>query len=80
MVLIQELTEEEKSLIPTYCRLWNGITLSTSKLDRDQVQGVVQGIYEILGLAHPNIHYCDSPHALAASTKGRFNNSYLAPR
>lgn len=76
MALIQELTEEEKSLIPTYCHLWNGITLSTSRLDRTQVQGVIQGIYEILGLAHPNIHYCDSPHTLAASTKGRFNNLY----
>lgn len=76
MVLLQDLTEEEQSLIPTYCHLWNGVTLSTSKLDRNQVQGVIQRIYEILGLAHPNIHYCDSPHALAANTKGRFSNLY----
>lgn len=76
MALLQELTEEEKSFIPTYCRLWNGITISTSRLDRNQVQSVIQRIYEILGLAYPNIHYCDGPHALAASTKGRFDNLY----
>lgn len=76
MVLLQELTEEEKSLVSTYCRLWNGVTLSTSRLDRNQVQDVIQGIYKILGLDHPNIHYCDGPHALAENTKGRFQNLY----
>lgn len=78
MASFDALTEAEKRLIPSYKHLWQDITFSTTRLNRNQVQGVIQSIYSFFGLSTPDIYYCRGPYELVARTKGLYQQLYYS--
>jgi hypothetical protein len=77
MARLDELTEQERLLIPRYREQWLKIATSTSKLNYSTVQESIQNIYKILDLKIPTIHFCKSPHELVMSSQDFFRNPYF---
>lgn len=72
MALLRELTEKEVSLIPSYRQLWYETALSTTRLNHQQVQEVIQRLYTLLDLEIPNIYFCDNLYALIEKSRSFF--------
>ncbi len=61
--MIEELTPQQKALIPVYREKWRKIALSTEPIDREKAAQSVKFAYAALGYKEPQIIICDSPHA-----------------
>jgi hypothetical protein len=60
---LTELTPEQEALIPVYREKWKSIALSTQPIDAQKAEEAVKEAYTSIGLAEPEIIFCDSPHA-----------------
>jgi hypothetical protein len=61
--MINELTPEQKALIPFYREKWQKIALSTERIDREKAAEAAKYAYKIMGFDEPKIIFYDSPHA-----------------
>jgi hypothetical protein len=61
--MIEQLTSQQKALIPVYREKWRKIALSTEPIDREKAAQSVKFAYAALGYKEPQIIICDSPRA-----------------
>lgn len=61
--MIEQLTPQQKALIPVYREKWRKIALSTEPIEREKAAESVRFAYAALGYKEPQIIICDSPRA-----------------
>ena len=58
---INQLSTEQKSLIPIFISKWEAIAFSTKTTDKVKISQAIKEIYSKLNLAEPIISFCDRP-------------------
>lgn len=65
MAFVEEITPEQRLLIPSYRMKWQEIAFSTTIIEPQKAIESVQAAYELLELPTPEIHFFDSLYAAA---------------
>ncbi|WP_449418116.1 ankyrin repeat domain-containing protein [Phormidium nigroviride] len=77
MAGINEITIEQKSLMPSYHKKWQEIAFSINRIDRKTAIKSVQSAYQLLELPMPEIQFFDSLYAAAKVAKPLYKDSYF---
>ncbi|BAZ00521.1 hypothetical protein NIES37_45130 [Tolypothrix tenuis PCC 7101] len=77
MAFVDEITPEQKSLMPSYRDKWYDIAFSTNRINPQEAIEAVQSVYELLKLPTPKIQLFDSLYAAAIAAKPLYEHPYF---
>lgn len=72
---INQLTPEQKALIPVYQEKWRQIAFSIERIDRDKATEAIKAAYHLIDEDEPEIIFFDSPYEAAkhADSEGSYS-------
>lgn len=77
MAFVNEITIQQKALMPSYRKKWQEIAFSTNRIERQKAIESVRCAYELLELPTPEILFFDSLYAAAELAKQLYERSYF---
>ncbi|MBD2595798.1 ankyrin repeat domain-containing protein [Nostoc spongiaeforme FACHB-130] len=77
MAFVDEITPEQKSLMPSYREKWHEIAFLTNRIDQQKSISAIQDVYELLKLPTPEIQLFDSLYAATKIAKPLYKRPYF---